>query len=78
MADQQEIAEAIAESLTLPVADIDPQSHLKDDLGLNLVEISDLLGNLSRKFHIIFDSSDTEQIKTVNDLIEVIEDKLLE
>lgn len=78
MADQQQITEAIAESLTLTVTDIDPESDLQDDLGLNPVEIADLFGNLSRKFHIAFDPLDMEQIQTISDLIEAIEDKLLE
>lgn len=78
MTDQRQIIEAIAESLALPISDIDPEAHLKDDLGLNPVEIADLLGNLSEKFSIIFDPAEAEQIKTVGSLIELIEDKLLE
>lgn len=78
MADQQEIIEAIAESLALPVADIDMESSLQDDLGLNLVEIADLLSDLSKKFNIIFEPGETESIKTIGNLVELIEDKLLE
>lgn len=78
MSDQKKIIEAIAESLGLPIADIDMESHLQDDLGLNPVEIADLLGNLANKFHIIFDPSEPSQVKTVGDLIDLIEDKLLE
>lgn len=78
MADQQQIIESIADSLALPVADIDVESHLQDDLGLNPVEIADLLGDLSQKFKIVFDPLETESIKTVGNLVELIEDKLLE
>ncbi len=78
MVNQKEIVEEIAEILTLPVADIDPEAHLQDDLGLNPVEIADLLAALSRKFNIIFDTTETVQIKTVGDIIELIEDKSLE
>lgn len=78
MTDQKQIIEAIAENLTLPVADIDPEAHLKNDLGLNPVEMADLLDSLSQKFSIIFEPSEIEQIQTVGDLIELIEDKLLE
>lgn len=78
MADQRQIIEAIAENLTLPISDIDPESHLKDDLGLNPVEIADLLGNLSQRFNVIFDPHEAEQIKTIGNLIEIVEDKLLE
>lgn len=78
MSSQQQIIDAIAESLTLPVADIDLESSLKDDLGLNPVEIADLLGQLSQKFNIVFEPQDTENLLTIGDLVELIEDKLLE
>lgn len=78
MADQQEIIEAIAESLGLPPADIDMDSSLQDDLGLNPVEVADLMHGLSSRFQIIFESSETETIRTIGDLIVLIEDKLLE
>lgn len=78
MTDQKQIVEAIADALALPTADIDPESHLQDDLGLNAVEIADLLDNLSRRFNIIIEPTEVAHIKTVNDLIEMIEDKSLE
>ena len=78
MSDQRQIIEAIAESLALPVADIDLESSLKDDLGLNPVEIADLFEDLSQKFNILFDPFETEQVKKILDLVELVEDKLLE
>lgn len=78
MIDQKDILEAIADSLALPVADIDTDSSIKDDLGLNPVETADLLNDLSNKFNIIFDPSELEHIKTVGDLVVLVEDKLLE
>ena len=78
MPNEQQIIEAIAESLALPVVDIDLDSHLRNDLGLNPVEVSDLLESLSEKFHILFEPHEAEGIKTVGDLVELIEDKLLE
>ncbi len=78
MADQQQIIEAIADNLTLPAADIDLESSLQDDLGLNPVEIADLLYGLSAKFKINFDPPEIIGIKTVDDLVILIEDKLLE
>lgn len=78
MADQQQIIEAIAENLALPAADLDMDASFQDDLGLNPVEVADLLAELSQKFNIIFDHSELTQIKTVGDLVVMIEDKLLE
>lgn len=78
MNDQKKIVEEIADSLALPITDIDPGSLLQEDLGLNRVEMIDLFTSLSSKFSIFFDRSDTEQVKTVEDLVNLIEDKLLE
>lgn len=78
MTEQKQIIEAIAESLTLPTADIDLESHLQDDLGLNRVEIADLFNNLSQKFNILFDQTEISNVQTVGDLVDLIEDKLLE
>jgi acyl carrier protein len=78
MIDQKQIIEAIAENLTLPVADIDPEASFSDDLGLNPVEVADLLHSLADKFNIVFLPGETDQIRVVSDLIELIEDKLLE
>ncbi len=78
MANQQDIIEAIADQLTLPVADIDMESSLQTDLGLNPIEIADLMNSLSTKFNFIFEQGETERLETVGDLVELIEDKLLE
>jgi acyl carrier protein len=78
MADQQQIIEAIADNLTLPAADIDLESSLKDDLSLNPVEIADLLYSLTTKFKINFDPTEIASIRTVDDLVILVEDKLLE
>lgn len=78
MIEQKQIIEVIAETLGLPVGDIDMDSSLADDLGLNPVEIADLLHTLSEQFHIIFEPFEVEHVKTVGDLIMLIEDKSLE
>lgn len=78
MESQKQILKAIAESLGLPVADLDPQSSLQDDLGLNLVEIADLFNSLAEKFNIYFEEGETKSVKTITDLTELLEDKLLE
>lgn len=78
MSDQKKITEKIAEYLTLQTADLDPDAHLADDLGLNPAEIADLLDYLSHTFGIIFDHQEVFQAKTIGDLVDLTEDKLLE
>ena len=78
MNDQKQIIEAIAEHLAIPTIDIDTEDLLREDLGLNPVEITDLISYLSEKFKVVFDQSEISQIKTAGNLIELIEDKMLE
>ena len=76
--EQNEIVEAIAKHLGVASADIDPLSSLSDDLGLGPIERSDLLAALSKRFGIIFTPADIEGLDTVEDLIALVEDSLLE
>ncbi len=68
----------IAKHLGVTPQDIDVNSSLKDDLGLGPIEISDLLTDLATSFEVAFKSEEIEQIKTVNDLVLLIEDLSLE
>lgn len=78
MASQAEIIEEIARHLGVTPADIDLSASLKDDLGLGPIEIADLLTALADKFKITFESTDTDELNTVNDLVVMVEDLLLE
>lgn len=75
---QSDIIDEIARHLGVTPADIDLQASLKNDLGLGPIEIADLLNALSIKFKINFDPADTEELSSVNDLVVMVEDLLLE
>jgi acyl carrier protein len=78
MIDQKKIIEAIADSLTIPATDIDPEKSLQDDYNLNRIEIGELFSSLAREFDVVFIPGETDGVDTVADLIALIEDKLLE
>lgn len=78
MTGQKEIIDEIAKHLGVTAQDIDPSASLKDDLGLGPIEIADLLEDLSQKFAVNFDPLETENISTINDLVVLIEDLLIE
>lgn len=78
MSQQLEIIEEIAKHLGITTADIDLHASLKDDLGLGPIEVADLLGDLSKKFNISFSPADTEELESVNDLVVMVEDLMLE
>lgn len=78
MQETKEIITVIAEHLGVTPQDIDPGASLADDLGLGPIELADLLGVLSQKFNIIFDPIEVEDLKTIHDIIVMVEDQMLE
>lgn len=78
MITEAQIMQAIAEYLGLPPEDLDRGASLKDELNLGPIELNDLLSNLSQKFGVGFENSEVESIQTVDDLIVLIEDNLLD
>lgn len=78
MQQQAEIIEAIAKHLGVPPVDIDPQAALSDDLGLGPIELSDLISFLAARFQVTFSPAEIENLDTIEDLIAMVEDALLE
>ncbi len=78
MNQQKEIIAAVAKHLGVTPQDIDLQSSLETDLGLGPLERADLLSDLAHKFNINFVASELEEVETINDLVVLIEDLLLE
>ncbi len=78
MKQQTEIIEAIAKHLGVTPADIELDASLFEDLGLSPIEVADLLSVLSNRFGITFDPAETENLRTVNDLVVLVEDLQLE
>lgn len=73
-----EIIQAIAEHLGLSPEDLDRHALLREELNLGPIELNDLLSDLAQKFDINFDTVEIEDLKTIDDLIVLIEDNLLE
>jgi acyl carrier protein len=75
---QSQVIEEVAKHLGVTPQDIDAGSSLSDDLGLGPVELADLLDALSQKFNVNFNPSEVEGLKTVSDIIVMVEDLSLE
>lgn len=71
---QKEIVAEIAQVLGLSPQDIDKQASLEEDLNLGQLEFNDLISHLSQKFDVVLDPEDLSQVKTIEDLIVLIED----
>lgn len=78
MNQQKEIIAAIAKHLSVTPQDIDPQSSLETDLGLGPLEKADLISDLAHKFSVTFDNNELEEVETINDLVVLVEDLMLE
>ncbi|MBI2334591.1 acyl carrier protein [Candidatus Daviesbacteria bacterium] len=77
MPNSTDILSSIAEHLGLFAEDLDPKALLREDLNLGPVELNDLLNFLSKKYQIVFELEDTENLKTVEDLVALVEDNLI-
>lgn len=73
-----EIIKAISEHLGVNPDDIEKDALLHEDLGLNTIELNDLLSFLSEKFSVSFDPNEAQAIETIEDLIHMTEDSMLD
>ncbi len=78
MTPAKSIISAIADVLGEAPTDLDMEASLREDLSLNPVQMADLYNELSEKFGLVFVPSETDTVQTVEDLVELVEDKLLE
>ncbi len=78
MPNNKKILQAIAEHLGLSTEDLDREAFLQDDMHLGPIELNDLLNFLSSKFDIVFNPEELEDVKTVDDLIMLVEDNMLD
>ena len=78
MHDQEKnILQATADHLGIAPEDLDRGSLLRDELNLGPIELNDLLASLSEKFDVTFHPEEIENVKTIGDLIVLIEDNLI-
>jgi len=73
-----QVISKIADYLGLAPEDIDKQIRLREDLDLSPIKLNDLLAHLSEEFKITFDPEDIENLESVDDLVVLIEDSLLD
>ncbi len=63
----------IATKLNLGENEITPEKNLFNDLGADSLDFVELSMLLEREFNVKFAEADTEKVKTVGDLYELIE-----
>ncbi len=73
---EQQVFDLIAEHLGIPVDQIQMKSDFEKDLGADSLDTADLFIAVKESFDVRMSEDDIEKIKTVQDLINKIEEKM--
>lgn len=71
----EKIKELIAKQLNKPVAEITEEKEVVKDLGADSLDVVEMLMNLEEEFDISVPESEAVKIKTVGDIIKLINEK---
>ena len=69
----EKIKDLLVEEMSINEADIVPDAELMNDLGMNSLELADLVMLCEEKFDMTFDENDLPTILTIRDLVNYLE-----
>ena len=69
----EEFKALLVEQMNIDEADITPDAELVADLGINSLELADLVFSCEAKYHIEIDEEDYRKFVTVGDVIAYLE-----
>ena len=75
MAIADKIKELIAEQLNKPVSEVTDEKEVVKDLGADSLDIVEMLMGLEETFNITVPEEEAVNIKTVGDIVKLIEEK---
>lgn len=75
MITSEKIKELIAKQLNKPVAEITDDKEVVKDLGADSLDVMEMLMNLEEEFGVTVPEEDAVNIKTVGDIVRLIESK---
>ncbi|EJF07794.1 acyl carrier protein [Thiovulum sp. ES] len=70
----EDVAEVVAEQLSIEVSEIKPESKFTEDLGADSLDVVELVMALEEKFDLEIPDEQAEGIKTVANAIKFIEE----
>jgi acyl carrier protein len=73
MAVLDEVREIVASKLSKNPEDVKPESSFIDDLGADSLDLADLVMAIEEHYKVDFANEDTDQFKTVGDVVVAIE-----
>ena len=71
----ESVKKIIAETLELDVKDIKEESNLIADLGMESLDLVDLVVAFEDKYKVTIDDKDVKKLQTVKDIVTYIENK---
>lgn len=66
------IINLISENLGVAKEEVAPESSFRKDLGIETLTINDLLAKIQEEFNIDLEEAETEKVKTVRQLINLV------
>ena len=72
MNEEQKIINLVSNILGISPNEVKAESHLKDDLNAQDLEITDLLLQLEKEFSVQFSPDETKNIETIQDIIDLV------
>ena len=71
----ERMKEIIAEQLNVNVEELTPETNFKEDLGVDSLDLFELVMALEEEFNTEIPSEDLEKIATINDIAEYLKAK---
>ncbi len=71
----EKLKNILVEELRVDPADIKPEAELANDLGINSLELADLILLCEEKFGITIDDDDLHTFITIADVVKYLEEK---
>ncbi|MAG59929.1 hypothetical protein CMO96_04030 [Candidatus Woesebacteria bacterium] len=70
---RERVKNIIAQTLGLEATDIEEESTLKTDLGMEISQLGELLENISQRMQVEIPPEETKEIETVGEFIDLVE-----
>ena len=71
----EKISSLMAEQLSIDKASITPESEIIKDLGADSLDLVEMLLSMEESFGVTITDEQTESIKTVKDIVDIIDNK---
>ncbi len=71
----ENVKQFLVEELRVDPDDVKPEAELAGDLGINSLELADLVYLCEEKFNVVIDDEDLHNFSTVGDIVSYLETK---